>query len=164
MSKITVFFLISAVLLISCKKETANNTTSLTIKVIDGRTNAPTAGATVNLFTSYNSVIGTIYKTPLTTDANGTVNITVEAGVSQLYVIVQKNSEWNYYNGLIPVGIFGSTADIANSPVQDPAGVVGGVQFKDTNGDGKIHASDDVLPPVVDITANTTNTINTTIY
>jgi len=164
MKKLTALF--SAILLItglSCKKSQTSTSTSLTVTVTDGRTGSPAAGASVYLYNSAAAVTGNSPQYTATTDQSGKANITV-AFVSQYFVVAQNATEKNYYNGLIPIGIFTTQTDIQDSPAQTPAGVIGGVKFKDTNGDGAITAADDGPPPAASITANTSNSFSTAIY
>jgi hypothetical protein len=146
----------------SCKKsQTA--TTTLNVTVTDGSTGSPAAGASVFLFDSSTAVTSNMPKYSATTDQNGKVSITI-AFLSQYFVIAQKAGEKNYYSGLIPVGIFKTQTDIQDSPAQTPPGVIGGVKFQDTNGDGAITVADDAPAPSASIVANTANSFSATIY
>jgi len=115
------------------------------------------------LFDSSAGVLSNSPKYSATTDQSGKASITI-AFVSQYFVVAQNATGKNYYSGLIPTGIFETQTEIQDSPAQTPAGVIGGVKFQDTNGDGVITAADDVSAPVVSITANTKNSFSTTIY
>jgi hypothetical protein len=165
MKKIQLLFIAIAVL--SCKKtETAAPpaaATTVEVTVTDGRTGTAASGATVLLYDSADAVTSNTSKYTATTDQTGAVKIPV-AYIAQYFVIAQKGSEKNYYNGLIPTGIFKTQADIQNSAIQTPAAVIGGVNFQDTNGDGRITAADDVSPPDIKVTANANNAISTSIY
>jgi hypothetical protein len=163
MKKLNIFFLtvlVTAVL--SCKK---NNTpvTTLEITVVDGATGSSAAGAAVMLYGTAGDAASGSPKYSGTADQSGKVKFTVSY-LRQYFVLAVKTTEKNYYNGLIPTGIFKTQTEIQNSPAQTPSAVIGGVKFQDTNGDGAITAADDVAPPSVSITANTNNTFTTTIY
>lgn len=163
MKKFTgLFFLGLLVAGLSCKKSQTTATT-LTITVTDGAANSVAAAATVYLYESSAAVTANTPKYTTTTDQNGKATITI-AYLSQYFVIAQKGAEKNYFSGLIPAGIFKTQADIQDNPVQTPPGVIGGVRFQDTNGDGAITTADDVAAPSANITANTANSFGTTVY
>lgn len=162
MQKLTaLFFSIWLITGLSCKK--SQTSTTLAVTVTDGRTGSPAAGVSVFLYDSSAAVISNTPKYSATTDQSGKANIAI-AFLSQYFVVAQNATEKNYYGGLAPIGIFTTQTDIQDSPAQTPAGVVGGVKFRDTNGDGIITAADDVPAPAASITANTTNSFSTTIY
>jgi hypothetical protein len=157
-------FTFMVITLVSCgKTNDAITATMVQVTVTDGSTGSVTSGATVSLYNSTSAVTSNAPAYTQTTDQSGKAQFSV-LYVSQYYVIVQKANEKNYYSGLIPIGLFKSTADIQNSPIQSPAGVVGGVKFQDTNGDGIINASDDVAVPSVTLTQTGINTFSTAIY
>ncbi|MEO6522565.1 MAG: hypothetical protein ABIN91_12855 [Mucilaginibacter sp.] len=144
------------------KTETEVATTVL-ITVADGRTGSAAATATVNLYTDMAGVNNNTPKYTQTTDQNNQVNITVDY-LSQYYVVVIKGTAKNYYSGFKPIGIFQSQTDINSSPIQSPAGTVGGVKYQDTNGDGIINNNDKVDAPVITLQQNTKNTQTVTVY
>lgn len=146
----------------SCSKE--DKATFVVVTVIDGKTGQPAPGATVALFTlSGNDTLRTTVN-PQLTNASGVASIPVPF-VFRYYVVAQTNTEKNYYGqGYIPIGYFKSQADIDNSPIQTPTPVVGGIKFQDTNGDGKIDASDIQQPPAVQLTMGAKNPITVTMY
>ncbi len=163
MKKFTsLFFALLLVAGLSCKKSQTTATT-LTITITDGSNSIGAAAATVYLYDSAAAVTSNTPKYTVTADQNGIATITITFS-SQYFVIAQKAGQKNYYNGLIPVGTFKSTTDVQDSPAQTPPGIVGGVKFQDTNGDGAITTADDVPPPAVTIKANTANSFNATIY
>ena len=162
MKKLHPFFLIILLTAaLSCKK--SQNATTLEITVVDGVTGMPAAGATVNLYGHAADVTGGSPVFSLTTDQTGKVKLPVDHP-NQFFIIAFKAAERNYYNGLIPVGIFKTQADIQDSPAQTPSAIIGGVKFKDTNGDGAITSADDTTPPSNYITAYINNTFSATIY
>lgn len=157
-------FAMSALVMFSCKKsQTTVTATTVQISVTDGVNNDAATAATVYLYDSADALSSNTPKYTGTTDQNGKVTITV-AYTSQYLVVAQKGVEKNYFSGLIPIGIFTSATEIADSPIQTPAAVVGDVKFLDTNGDGMISSQDDVTAPAISITAKTSNAFATTIY
>jgi hypothetical protein len=144
----------------SCRKETSP---SVEITVINGATNAISAGATIKLYSSTDAVTSNNAQYIKTTDVGGKVKFNV-THQSQYYIIVENGTAKNFYSGLIPTAIFKTQADINNSPHQTPAGVIGGIKFQDTNGDGAITVQDNVVAPSIMLTSQTTNSFNVTIY
>ncbi len=156
----------------SClKNDDSNNGTSTTtttgttvaIKVVDGHSGVAVPGAAVSLYATSADVTANTPTYSLTTDQTGVAESPVTF-VSQYYVIAQKESEKNYYSGLIPIGLFTSTAEIQSSAIQTPAATIGSVKFQDTNGDGVISALDDTTPPPLALMKDKTNTFTVTIY
>jgi len=144
----------------ACYKKPAD--TVVEINVYNGST-AITGVATVSL---YRSMADVLNNSPAYTQTVGDVNyvdITVEY-LSKYYVVVTRGAAKNYYAGFLPIGIFQSQADINNSPAQTPAAAVGGVKFKDINGDGVINNSDKTDAPAIFLTKNATTYENVTIY
>jgi len=148
---------------LSCSRKNVTSVTTVDVIVTDGASGTAASGATIYLYDSSNAVISNLPKYTQTSDSKGEAKFTVVYS-GQYYVVVQKGSAKNYYNGLIPLGIFQSQTEIRNSPAQNPPAIVGGIRFRDTNGDGVINASDNTVPPAVALTANTNNTFTTTIY
>jgi hypothetical protein len=149
----------------SCTKkdDPATAQTTVQITVADGRTGYAASNATVNLYDSMTAVNSNTPKYTQTTDQNNQVNITV-AYLSQYYVVVTKSTAKNYYSVLTPIGLFQSQTDINNSPIQTPAGTIGGVKYRDTNGDGKIDNLDKTDAPTIAIQLGVTNTQTVTVY
>lgn len=169
MKKNTLFlFTVIVATALSCSKSktvtpTPAAATTVEVTVDEGRTGTAAATATVYLYQSQDSVTSNTPKYTQTTDQNNTAKITV-AYQPQYFVVVKKGTESNYYSGLIPIGIFATQTDIDSSPFQSPAGVIGGVKYQDTNGDGKIDSKDDAAAPTVSVKVSTNNTFTTTVY
>ena len=169
MKKKTLFlFAIIIATVLSCSKNktvtpTPAAATTVEVTVNEGRAGTAAANATVYLYQSQDSVTSNTPKYTQVTDQNNQAKITVTYQ-AQYFVVVKKGTESNYYNGLIPVGIFASQTDIDDSPNQIPAGVIGGVKYQDTNGDGRITSADDVSAPTVSLKAGTNNLFTTTVY
>jgi hypothetical protein len=164
----SLFILVVFSTTLSCSRKNGTSVTTVDVMVTDGASWTAASGATVYLYDSSNAVTSNLPKYTQTTDSKGDVKFTVVYS-GQYYVVAQKvvaqkGNAKNYYNGLIPVGIFQSQTEIRNSPAQNPPAVVGGIKFRDTNGDGVVNASDNTPPPAVALTANTNNTFTTTIY
>ncbi|QEM06797.1 hypothetical protein DIU31_026040 [Mucilaginibacter rubeus] len=130
----------------SCdKKGPATSTVAITIT--DGQTGAASVGATVKLYDDVNKPnTGEAPSYTLTTDASGKATAVV-AYIGEYYIVAEKGTQKSYYNGLIPIGIFKTQADIDSSPKQTPAAIIGSVKFKDTNNDGVINDSDKAKAP-----------------
>jgi len=142
--------------------EKAAQPTVVHITVVNGNP-AATGSAMVNLYRNMTDVANNFPLYTQSTNDNNSVDITVDY-ISQYYVVVTKGAAKNYYSGYIPVGIFQSQMDINNSPTQTPAGTIGGVKFKDINGDGAINNSDKTDAPVIGITKSAENDQNITVY
>ena len=159
------FFTALAILFLSCNGNVTPSPTPTTIDiaVVNGSDSTIAAGATVSLYDSLKSVTRNIPSYKSVTDQSGKLRLTVSF-LNQYFVIIQKGNESNYYGGLIPIGVFKSLAEIQESPAQAPAGVVGGVKFQDTNGDGRITSADEVAPPLLPMKIHTDNVLKTAIY
>jgi hypothetical protein len=162
---LTAFITITCVASCSKKNDAATTPSATTVEVTvtDGSSGSTSTGATVSLYESTTAVTNNTPKYTQATDQTGKAKITVDF-LSQYYIVVQKGTAKNFYSGLIPVGLFKSAADIAASPIQSPAGAVGGVKYQDSNGDGKIDKLDYVNPPAITLKANTNTTAAVTIY
>jgi hypothetical protein len=156
-----VFFIVCLSSVVSCNKN--SNTTTVNIIVTDGDSGTAANNATVYLYDSGAAVATNSPKYTQGTDQSGKAKITV-ASLSTYFIVVQKGTEKNYYGGYIPVGIFKSQTDIDDNPRQTPPAVVGGVKFKDVNGDGQINSQDITPMPSINIVANTNNSESVTIY
>ena len=103
------------------------------------------AGATVKLFTSYNSLTNGTPDYTLTTDANGVANFydinVVMSEVTDWYVIVEQGLKSNIYKGYSIIGVFQSQAEIDSNP-HLIGSVPGSVKVDDVNGDGKLNSND----------------------
>jgi hypothetical protein len=138
--------------------------TTVQIGVLDSRDSYNVTGdAKVNLYASMNDVNNNTPQYSQLTEKSKPVTISVNY-LSQYYVVVTKGTETNYISGFIPIGIFQSQSDIQLSPIQNPAGTIGGVKYQDLNGDGIINASDKTNAPTIPITAGTTNSKTIIIY
>jgi hypothetical protein len=142
---------------------TTTTGTTVAIKVVDGHSGVAVPGAAVSLYATSADVTANTPTYSLTTDQTGVAQSPVNF-VSQYYVIAQKEGEKNYYSGLIPVGLFTSTAEIQSSAIQTPAATIGSVKFQDTNGDGVISALDDTTPPPLALMNDKANTFTVTVY
>jgi hypothetical protein len=166
MKKIPLLMLVAIIVTaFSCKKNTTNSTpgTTISVSVSQGPSGAESNGATVNLYETAAAVTGGSPKYSQVTNASGKTMFTV-AYLAKYYIIVKNGSASNYYNGYIPVGVFGSQTEINFSPAQSPPGVVGGARLKDTNGDGVINSSDFVIVPSIDVTQNANTDFSVVIY
>ena len=144
----------------ACYKKT--DPTVVQITVVNGSATA-TGAATVSLYRNMTDLNNNSPAYVQTTDDNNSVNITVDY-LSLYYVLVSRGTAKNYYSGYLPVGVFQSQADINSSPAQSPAGVVGGVKFKDINSDGVINNSDKTDAPAILLAQGTTNNRSITVY
>ncbi|OCX50349.1 hypothetical protein BEL04_21415 [Mucilaginibacter sp. PPCGB 2223] len=142
--------------------EKAEQPTIVHITVINGNP-AATGSATICLYRNMTDVNNSFPLYTQTTIDNNSVDITVDY-LSQYYVVVTKGPAKNYYSGYIPVGLFQSQTDINNSATQNPAGTVGGVKFRDINGDGVINNSDKTDAPTIAVTKGTENDQSVTVY
>jgi hypothetical protein len=147
----------------SCDKE-GSTTSNVDITVTDGSTGKPSAGATVKLYDDVNKPnTGEAPAYTLTADASGHVTASV-AYIGGYYIVAENGARKSYYNGLIPVGIFKTQADIDNSPKQTPAGTIGAVMYKDSNADGAITDADKTHAPILFLEAGQTLVYGATIY
>jgi hypothetical protein len=157
-------FLLAVMAFLSCNKNPVENVkTTVQIYVMTSSQTAA-SGASVKL---YEGLTDLSNNTPAATgiaDANGMVTITIGIPRSSYFLIAQKGTMSNYYNGLIPIGTFQSQADIQNSPSQTPPGTIGAVKFSDTNGDGVINAADNVSPPFISVMRNANSAFSVVIY
>jgi len=163
MKKLFIFILAGFIIIdigTACYKPPAD--TVVEINVYNGST-AITGVATVSLYRSMADVTNNSPAYTQTVGYDNYVDITV-AYLSQYYVVVTRGAAKNYYAGFLPVGIFQSQTDINSSPAQTPAGTVGGVKFKDVNGDGVINNSDKTDAPAVFLTKSTTTYQGVTVY
>jgi len=165
MKKLPLLMLLAiAAIAFSCKKtNSATNSTSISVAISKGPSGAESNGATVNLYETAAAATSGSPKYSQVTDASGKTTLTV-AYLPKYYIVVKNGSAANYYNGYIPAGIFGSQTEIDYSPAQTPPGVIGGVRFRDTNGDGVINASDIVDAPSIDVTQNANTNFSVVIY
>jgi len=146
----------------ACFERPNPDPTIVQINVVNGSA-AATGAATVSLYSSMTDLNNGFPSYAQTTDDNNNVSIRVDYQ-SQYYVVVTRGPAKNYYSGFIPVGVFQSQTDINNSPSQNPAGVVGGIKFKDVNGDGVINNGDKINAPVITLRQSTTNFESITVY
>lgn len=132
----------------SCDKE-GPTVSTVNITVTNGLTGTASAGATVYLYDDPDKVNnGAAPAYTLTADASGKINASVDY-IGGYYVTAVNGTQKSFYNGLLPIGIFKTQAEIDASPVQNPVATIGSVKFKDVNGDGKIDAADKTVAPVL---------------
>lgn len=133
----------------SCKKDaTPVSSTTIEVTVKDGNSWSISntslsivSGATVYFYATQADVTNNTPQYTAATDATGVVKIPVNFQ-TQYFLLVQKGSAKNLYNGYLITGIFQSQSDIQASAFQVPAPVIGGLKFGDLNGDGKIDSND----------------------
>jgi hypothetical protein len=153
----------ASLLFSSCDKN-GPGTSTVDITVTDGLTGAASAGATVKLYDDVNKPNnGEAPTYTLTSDASGKVKTSV-AYIGVYYIVVEKGTQKNYFNGLIPIGVFKSQSEIDSSPAQTPVATIGAVKFKDTNGDGVINDSDKTHAPNLVLEEGQTLTFSTAVY
>ena len=128
------------------------------ITVVDGNSWAPTnttmnlvSGATVKLYNTQTEIINNAAPTyTATTDQTGNAVIPV-AYKSAYFFTAEKGNAKNVINDLLIIGIFQTQAEIQASAFQIPFPTIGSPKFSDTNGDGKIDASDKIYADYIDL-------------
>jgi hypothetical protein len=98
------------------------------------------AGAVIKIFTKEDDVNTTKTFDLLTTNQDGEADFYGVKGTSYL-VTISKDNKSNIINGYVLDGRYDSQTEIDNSPVNASA-VVGGLKFKDVNGDWHVWPDD----------------------
>lgn len=109
------------------------------------------SGATVKLYNTQTEIINNAAPAyTATTDQAGNAVIPV-AYKSIYFFTVEKGNAKNVINGFLIIGIFQTQAEIQSSAFQIPFPTIGSPKFNDTNGDGKIDASDKIYADYIDL-------------
>jgi hypothetical protein len=153
--KLLILSCLAGIALLSCSKK---GSASFEITVTDGRTGVASNGALIKLYVDSAAVINNNPKETKTTDKEGKAKFIV-SNLTKYYVLVQNGNEKNLYNGFIPTGIFKTQVDITSHPIQTPPGIIGGLMFRDINGDGAMDHYDQVIAPVVNLSLDYTRDI-----
>jgi hypothetical protein len=113
----------------------------------------PNAGA--KLYASQSSFISNIPDFTATSDVNGIVKFYVPIQ-QQYFLIVAKGFLSNIKDGYVITGVFNDQAAIDAS--QQPGAKIGGLVYKDFNGDGVINTTDIIWHDVIYVYKNQTTT------
>jgi len=163
----TILLLAFLALSFSCKNPSVKAKAETTVQVyaLDGSNpSGSQSGISVKFYESLVAITNNTPSASGVTDANGMAMVSIGIPVTSYYVIAQRGTRANYYNGLNPIGVFKTQQEIQTSPTQIPAGTIGGTKFRDTNGDGVITSADVLSPPVFSITPYYNTVIGTVIY
>jgi hypothetical protein len=97
------------------------------------------ANAVINIFTKSEDVGTTKTYDVLTSDSNGEA-ILYGARTNNYYFTANKDNKSNIVNGYVLLGTYNTQAEVDGSP--DTAARIGGLWFKDVNGDGRFRSDD----------------------